>query len=117
MSDISEILINVERERYKLIEEMKRFEMLKEEFERLNVKAESDPGAAQCLDQFHKQYGTQFLLEVTNIMTQVKIAETQYKSLQRMVNSNPTSAVASTQSVSPPVVPLKEKKAADKHYI
>lgn len=117
MSEIPAISIDIERERYKLIEEMNHFEKLKETLEMLNAQAANNPAIARQLEQFQQQHGDAFLRDMAAMTEQIKQAEMQYKSLLRMVGSHSTPFAANKQAAKVSAVPFDKKRVPRKHYI
>ncbi|HAB4466755.1 TPA_asm: hypothetical protein GBZ04_19070 [Salmonella enterica subsp. diarizonae] len=93
MNGIDDIQANIERERYKLISEVERFEKLKVTYEQLVEKAKTDPKIASQLKEFEVLHGEILLQDMVNIADQIRRAKEQYQSLKRMV------AIANTSSV------------------
>ncbi|HFS5794026.1 TPA: hypothetical protein ACH1J3_004840 [Citrobacter werkmanii] len=97
MSSIDDIRASVERERYKLVSEMERFDKLKVTYEQLVEKAKTNPKIAAQLQEFEALYGPMLQENMENIVTQIRQAEEQYQSLKRMVDMRNNSLMKNAQ--------------------
>lgn len=85
MGGIDDIRAGIERERYKLLSEVERFEKLKENYEQLVERAKTDPKVAAQLKEFEVLHGAMLLQDMASIAEQINRAKGQYQSLKHMV--------------------------------
>ncbi|WP_253383375.1 hypothetical protein [unidentified bacterial endosymbiont] len=110
MTELEQVSANVERERYRLLCELERFNKLKEQYMQLVERAQTDPRIAAQLSEFEKAYGPEFKANTETLKAEIRKANDQYQLFIAMKNQNSSSFPENQRSLNNDSAAAPEKK-------
>jgi|GEM_PF-5473493 len=88
MSNENDVYKEIERGRYKLAEQIKRFEELKLNYEKATALAEHDEKIAEHIQRFETVHGASFISDIAAMTGMIQKAEQQYQTLVKMSDTH-----------------------------
>ncbi|MCK7227235.1 hypothetical protein L8P27_05130 [Enterobacter asburiae] len=92
MNDFESTLIELERERYKFLQELEEFHKMLSILELWNSEAKTNPQAREKLERFDELYGPDFEADFADIADKIHQAESCYRKFNRMSAHPPAHA-------------------------
>ncbi|HDR2354449.1 TPA: hypothetical protein QCH65_001620 [Enterobacter roggenkampii] len=92
MNDLQSTLIELERERYKFLQELEEFNKTLSILEQWNAEAKTNPQAREKLERFDELYGPDFEEDFADIADKIHQAEACYRKFNRMSAHPPANA-------------------------
>lgn len=92
MNDLQSTLIELERERYKFLQELEEFHKTLSILEQWNAEAKTNPQAREKLERFDELYGPDFEEDFADIADKIHQAEACYRKFNRMSAHSPGSS-------------------------